>query len=148
MAQIVCPHCNTAFNVPDGAANAQCPNCGNIVAVTSPPQFVQQPQYTPPQQFAQQQQYSAPQNIGVFDNGPSGKSRGVAALLAFLLGGFGAHYFYVGKTGGGFLCILLCLVTCGVWGIILLIQCIMFITMTHEEFERKFVNSSSSFPIF
>ncbi|HEX2218772.1 MAG TPA: TM2 domain-containing protein [Gemmatimonadales bacterium] len=33
--------------------------------------------------------------------GPSEKSRGVATALAALLGPFGAHRFYVGKTGSG-----------------------------------------------
>jgi hypothetical protein len=32
---------------------------------------------------------------------PSDKSRGVATALAALLGPFGAHRFYVGKTGSG-----------------------------------------------
>jgi hypothetical protein len=32
---------------------------------------------------------------------PSEKSRGVATVLAVLLGPFGAHRFYVGKTGSG-----------------------------------------------
>lgn len=32
---------------------------------------------------------------------PSDKSRGVATVLAALLGPFGAHRFYVGKTGSG-----------------------------------------------
>jgi hypothetical protein len=36
---------------------------------------------------------------GPFD--PSDKSRGVATALAALLGPFGAHRFYVGKTGSG-----------------------------------------------
>jgi TM2 domain-containing protein len=36
-------------------------------------------------------------------NGPSEKSRGVALALAAVLGPFGAHRFYVGKTGTGVL---------------------------------------------
>jgi hypothetical protein len=32
---------------------------------------------------------------------PSDKSRGIAFVLAMLLGVFGAHRFYVGKTGSG-----------------------------------------------
>lgn len=35
--------------------------------------------------------------------GPSERSRGVALALAALLGPFGAHRFYVGKTGTGVL---------------------------------------------
>lgn len=40
-----------------------------------------------------------------FDASP--KSRGKALLLVILLGGVGAHRFYVNKTGTGFLQILL-----------------------------------------
>jgi len=36
-------------------------------------------------------------------NPPSDKSRGVALALAFFLGIFGAHRFYVGKIGTGIL---------------------------------------------
>ena len=40
-----------------------------------------------------------PELIGPLD--PSDKSRGIATALASLLGLFGAHRFYVGKTGSG-----------------------------------------------
>jgi TM2 domain-containing membrane protein YozV len=47
-------------------------------------------------------------------HGPSEKSRGVALALAALLGPFGAHRFYAGKTGTG---ILMCctLGGAGIW---------------------------------
>jgi hypothetical protein len=44
----------------------------------------------------------------------SGKSRGVATALAAILGPFGAHRFYVGKTGSGALMIVT-LGGLGVW---------------------------------
>jgi hypothetical protein len=40
-----------------------------------------------------------PELIGPLD--PSDKSRGIATALASLLGLFGAHRFYVGKSGSG-----------------------------------------------
>ncbi|HEX3236230.1 MAG TPA: TM2 domain-containing protein [Gemmatimonadales bacterium] len=45
---------------------------------------------------------------------PSDRSRGVALALASLLGPFGAHRFYVGKTGTG-LAMLLTLGGAGIW---------------------------------
>jgi len=51
----------------------------------------------------------------------SDKSRGIAFMLAIVLGVFGAHRFYVGKTGTG----LLMLVTVGGLGIWYLYDVIM-----------------------
>lgn len=84
-----------------------------------------------------------------FDScGPEGKSRGVAALLAILLGCFGVQYFYLGKTTGGILTIILSLVTCGLWEVITLIQGVLMLCMTNSEFRRKYVLTQSSFPLF
>lgn len=41
-------------------------------------------------------------NCGAPQRTASSKSRMTAALLAFFLGGLGAHKFYLGKVGQGF----------------------------------------------
>jgi hypothetical protein len=52
--------------------------------------------------------------LSTFSDGPSEKSRGVTLALTALLGPFGAHRFYVGKTGTGLL--MLCtLGGAGLW---------------------------------
>lgn len=143
MYQYKCPKCGNTFTTPAQVNSVTCPYCGERFST------VYGQQQTPPQYgFGQYQQQPYPQQVGVFDCGPSGKSRGVAALLAFFLGGFGAHYFYLNKISGGFICILLCLVTCGLWSVIILIQAIMLLCMSSEEFEAKYVNTPSGFPIF
>ncbi len=122
-----------------------CPKCGCPCDKQTPPPHVeptgpQQPPYTP--------------QIGVFDNGASGKSRGVAALFAFFLGSLGVQYFYVGKTGAGIL--TLCSTLFLWWtfivplaiGILCLIQTIMFLTMSQEDFERKMIYSTSFMPLW
>lgn len=79
---------------------------------------------------------------------PEGKSRGVAGLLAILLGSLGIHYFYLGKTTAGILTILLSLVTCGIFATLMFIQGILLFCMNNEDFRRKYVLSPSSFPLF
>lgn len=96
---------------------------------------------------AQPPQYN-PGGKGVFDDGPYGKSRGVAALLALLLGSLGVQYFYLGKIGGGLIAILLCIVTCGLFYVLFIVQGVMMLTMSQEDFDRKFVLSTSTFPLF
>lgn len=80
-------------------------------------------------------------------NPPSGK-KVAAGVLAILLGGLGIQYFYIGKVGGGFITILLTLVTCGLWEIITFIQGIIMLTMSDQEFDRKFIYTKSTFPLF
>ena len=143
MIQYQCPQCGRQFSTDQPVSSVRCPYCGNEFNVA----FSQQtpPQYGPQHAFGSS---STVGDIGLFDVGPSGKSRGVAGLLAILLGYLGVHYFYVGKTTGGFLCILLCLVTCGVWSVITLIQGIMMMAMRSGEFEQKYVYSTSTMPLF
>jgi hypothetical protein len=83
-----------------------------------------------------------------FDSCPEGKSRGVYAILAILLGAIGIHYFYVNKTTAGLITILLSIVTCGGWELITFIQGILALIMTNREFRRKFVLSDTTFPVF
>jgi TM2 domain-containing membrane protein YozV len=87
-------------------------------------------------------------NNDAFAECPEGKSRGVAGLLAILVGSLGIHYFYLGKTTAGILTILLCLVTCGAFDVLMLIQGILLLCMRNEDFRRKYVLSTSSFPLF
>lgn len=47
-------------------------------------------------------------NCGAPQRTASSKSRMTAALLAFFLGGLGAHKFYLGKVGQGFLYLIFC----------------------------------------
>lgn len=119
----------------------QCPNCS---------QYCEDNAYACPRCNAPLQPvaYRADNNDPFQSAGPEGKSRGIAGLLALLLGGFGAHYFYVDKPVGGLICLGLSLVTCGLWGTIVLIQGILFFCWSNQEFEEKFVNAPSNFPIF
>ena len=74
--------------------------------------------------------------------------RVLCGLLAIFLGYLGIQYFVIGKTAAGIYTILLSLITCGGWSIITLIQGILMLCMSDAEFNRKYVQTTSSFPIF
>lgn len=114
-----------------------CPRCG---APLGAPQ--QAPQYARQVTASQRQAYNQPAPACCERNNI------VAGIFALLFGYLGIHYFYMGKIGGGFICILLELVTCGVWSIVTFIQGIVFMCMSNEDFNRKFVQTSSTFPVF
>ncbi|MDE7411725.1 MAG: TM2 domain-containing protein [Paramuribaculum sp.] len=66
----------------------------------------------------------------------SHKDKTTTILLTFFLGGFGAQWFYLGKYGLGVISLLFC------WtyipGLIALIQFIMLLCMSTDEFNRKY----------
>ncbi|WP_186646032.1 TM2 domain-containing protein [Fluviispira vulneris] len=66
----------------------------------------------------------------------NGRNRVSTALFALLLGGIGAHKFYLGKFGVGLLYILFCWTL--IPGIISFIEGIRLICMSDNEFVNKY----------
>ncbi|MBO4381063.1 MAG: TM2 domain-containing protein [Clostridia bacterium] len=71
------------------------------------------------------------------DKSASPKSRLVATLLCFFLGGLGIHRFYVGKVGTGILYVF----TGGLFGIGALVDFIMILCGSFTDKEGKFVTN-------
>lgn len=67
--------------------------------------------------------------------GVSTKNKVAAGLFALFLGGIGLHKFYVGSSGQGILYLLLCWT--GVPALIGLVEGILYLTMSDEDFIRK-----------
>ncbi len=63
----------------------------------------------------------------------------VAAILGILLGGLGVHKFYLGRTGAGIVHILLSFLL-GLGGLIGLIEGIMYLVKSDDDFERDYIN--------
>lgn len=78
----------------------------------------------------------------------SEKSKVTAGLLGIFLGALGIHKFYLGYQKEGLIMLLVSLLTCGfgasVMGIIGLIEGIMYITKTDEEFNATYVDNQKT----
>jgi len=60
-------------------------------------------------------------------------------LLGILLGGFGIHKFILGRTNAGIIQIVATIFTCGLAGIIGIVEGIMYLTKTDAEFYWTYV---------
>ncbi len=67
---------------------------------------------------------------------PTGRSRIVAALLAFFLGGFGAHKFYLGRPGLGVLYLLFCWTL--IPGLIAFVEFFILLFTSEETFNARY----------
>ena len=143
-----CPECGKQYSTQEKVNRVKCPYCGAETNVS----YSQQEQPNFQEQWKQFGNQASAAMDDVFSNGPSGKSRGVAGLLALFLGGLGLHYFYMNKTNAGVVFLLITLLTCGVLGIVTqiisIIQAVLFFTSTQQEFEQKWVYSPSNIPLF
>ena len=142
-----CPECGKQYSTQEKVNRVKCPYCG---AETNVSYSDQEPNFQ--EQWRQFGNQASNALDSVFNNGPSGKSRGIAGLLALLMGAFGLHYFYIGKTNAGIVFLLISLLSCGVFAtvtwVISIIQAVLFFTSTQQEFEQRWVYSPSNFPLF
>ncbi len=65
----------------------------------------------------------------------------IAGILGILLGGLGVHKFYLGYTQTGIIQLVIGVLTCGVGGIIGLIEGIIYLTKSDEEFDETYVTN-------
>lgn len=64
------------------------------------------------------------------------KSKVVAAILAFFLGGFGVHKFYLNQSGMGLMYLLFCWT--GIPMVIAFFEGIIYLVTDDQEFQRKY----------
>lgn len=76
------------------------------------------------------------------DNKPPGAEKKIAAgICGILLGGLGIHKFILGYTKEGIIQIIITLVTCGIGSLLGLIEGIIYLTKSDEEFSRTYVQN-------
>jgi len=100
--------------LPKGADEAYCSSCGNLIKLKA--------EICP--------------NCSVRQR--KGADKTALALLAFFLGGFGAHKFYVGKYGQGIVYFLFCWT--GIPGLIAFIEFIIYLCTPGEKITQKYTS--------
>ncbi len=105
------------------------PEFGSDLAATQPPRTSAPPPLTPPP--AQHLANRASNKIA-------------AGVCGILLGSLGVHKFILGYTGTGIVMLLVTLLTCGMGGVVMhviaLIEGIIYLTKSDEEFVRIYVD--------
>jgi TM2 domain-containing membrane protein YozV len=64
-----------------------------------------------------------------------------AGICGILLGAWGVHKFILGYTTEGIIQIVITLVTCGIGGIVGIIEGIIYLTKSDEEFVRTYIQN-------
>lgn len=63
----------------------------------------------------------------------------IAGICGILLGGFGVHKFILGYTTEGIIQIVITFFTCGIGSILGIIEGIIYLTKSDEEFVRTYI---------
>ena len=71
---------------------------------------------------------------------PGADKKVSAGVCGILLGAFGVHRFILGDTTGGILRSVISILTCGIGSIIGLIEGIIYLTKSDEEFVELYIN--------
>lgn len=130
--EMKCPTCGGDKYKFLGGNTFKCAYCGaTFVNEQQTPEVQKEVVYVQSSQQPYQQPTSQQSNVD-----SKGKSKDTAIVLCFFLGIFGVHKFYLGKSGQGFLYLLLC------WTFITtalsLVDFIVLLCMNNDEFNQKY----------
>jgi len=70
---------------------------------------------------------------------PGAEKKITAGVCGILLGAFGVHKFILGYTTQGIIQIVITICTCGIGGIIGLIEGIIYLTKSDEDFVKIYI---------
>ena len=85
-----------------------------------------------------QQAYGAPPATQQI---PGAEKKVIAGILGIVAGGFGIHKFILGYTTEGIIQIALTFITCGIGSIIGLVEGIIYLTKSDEDFVRTYIQN-------
>lgn len=63
----------------------------------------------------------------------------IAGILGILFGGLGIHKFFLGYQKEGIIMLVVSILLCGIMGIVGLIEGIIYLTKTDDEFEATYI---------
>lgn len=72
---------------------------------------------------------------------PGAEKKIAAGICGILIGGLGVHRFILGDATGGIIRIVLTFVTCGAAAIIGLIEGIIYLTKSDEDFVNEYITN-------
>ncbi|MCA1557099.1 MAG: TM2 domain-containing protein [Acidobacteria bacterium] len=72
---------------------------------------------------------------------PGAEKKVLAGILGIVAGSFGVHKFVLGYTTEGLIQIALTFITCGIGGLIGLVEGIIYLTKSDEEFVRTYIQN-------
>jgi TM2 domain-containing membrane protein YozV len=75
---------------------------------------------------------------------PGSEKKIVAGICGILLGAFGVHKFILGYTKEGIIMLVVSLLTCGLMGIVGLIEGIIYLTKTDQEFVDTYITNQKT----
>ena len=75
---------------------------------------------------------------------PGADKKILAGVLAIVIPGLGIHRFVLGDAVGGILRIVITIVTCGLGSLIGLIEGIIYLTKTDEEFVATYIDGDKT----
>ena len=84
--------------------------------------------------------YNEPQN-GNIPAPYRSEKKIAAALLGIFLGAFGANKFFLGYIKEGIIQIVLNIATCGIASVIPIIEGIIYLTMSDQQFDNTYVRN-------
>jgi TM2 domain-containing membrane protein YozV len=118
-----------------------CTKCGAINDETAQYCTNCQAFLSPPVGGGYQPMQSVNQNAMVDWQKAGADKKMIAGILGILVGGFGIHKFMLGYTTEGIIMIVITIVTCGLGQIIGLIEGIIYLTKSDEDFVQTYIQN-------